>query len=100
MKTSVIKLEIVIKNKKKKNRGKAAGKTLNERKRSNSVLISRSYIEANIFLVSAIARPGFRPLGQVRVQLRMVWQRYTLMLLSRAALRSAVRSSRESASQR
>lgn len=28
-----------------------------------------------IFLISAIALPGFNPLGQVRVQLRMVWQR-------------------------
>lgn len=47
-----------------------------------------------------MARAGFRPLGQVRVQLRIVWHRYTLMLLSRAALRSAVRSSRESANHR
>jgi hypothetical protein len=47
-----------------------------------------------------MARPGLRPLGQVRVQLRMVWQRYRLMELSRAALRSPLRSSRESASQR
>ena len=28
-----------------------------------------------IFLISAIALPGFKPFGQVRVQLRMVWQR-------------------------
>lgn len=47
-----------------------------------------------------MARPGFKPLGQVRVQLRIVWQRYRLMELLRAALRSALRSSRESASQR
>lgn len=48
----------------------------------------------------AMARPGLRPLGQVRVQLRMVWQRYKLMELLRASLRWAWRSSRESASQR
>ena len=36
-------------------------------------------------------------MGQVREQFRMVWHRYTLMLLSRAALRSALFSSRESA---
>jgi len=36
-------------------------------------------------------------LGQVRVQLRMVWQRYRLIELSSAALRSAFFSSRESA---
>lgn len=47
-----------------------------------------------------MARPGLRPLGQVLVQLRMVWQRYRLMELSRAALRSPLRSSRESASHR
>jgi hypothetical protein len=51
-------------------------------------------------LISAIARAGFRPLGQVREQFRMVWHRYTLMLLSSAALRSAVFRSRESASHR
>lgn len=52
------------------------------------------------FLISAIALPGFRPLGQARVQLRMVWQRYRLMLFSRFVLRCSLRSSRESASQR
>lgn len=51
-------------------------------------------------MISAIARPGFSPFGHVRVQFRIVWQRYTLMLLSSSALRSAVFSSRESASQR
>ena len=34
--------------------------------------ISRSPIA---FLISAMALPGFNPLGQVRVQLRMVWHR-------------------------
>jgi len=52
------------------------------------------------FLISAMALPGFRPLGQARVQLRMVWHRYRLMLFSRLLLRSALRSSRESASHR
>lgn len=47
-----------------------------------------------------MARPGFRPLGQVRVQLRMVWHRYRLIELSRAALRWDVFSSRESINQR
>merc|ERR1711962_1105914 len=28
---------------------------------------------ANSFLISAIARPGFNPLGQVLVQFMMVW---------------------------
>lgn len=44
--------------------------------------------------------PGFNPFGHVREQFRMVWHRYRLMLLSSISLRSAVRSSRESASQR
>ena len=56
--------------------------------------------KAMAFLISAIALAGLRPFGHVRVQLRMVWQRYTLMELSIIALRSSVRSSRESASQR
>lgn len=52
------------------------------------------------FLISAIALPGLRPLGQARVQLRMVWHRYRLIEFSRLALRSALRSSRESANHR
>ena len=36
----------------------------------------------------------------MRVQLRMVWQRYRLIELLRASLRSAVLSSRESTSHR
>ena len=32
---------------------------------------------AKSFLISAIARPGFRPFGQVLVQFIIVWQRYT-----------------------
>ncbi len=47
-----------------------------------------------------MAFPGFSPLGHVRVQLRIVWQRYRLIELARASLRSAFFSSRESASQR
>merc|ERR1740128_176433 len=35
-------------------------------------------IPANNFLISAIARPGLRPLGQVLVQFMMVWHLYTL----------------------
>jgi hypothetical protein len=45
-----------------------------------------------------MARPGFKPFGHVLEQLRMVWQRYTDIELSRAALRSDFFSSRESAS--
>lgn len=33
------------------------------------------YENAMTFLISAIALPGFNPLGHVREQLRMVWQR-------------------------
>lgn len=55
---------------------------------------------ANSFLICAMARPGFKPFGHVRVQFRIVWHRYKLMELSRAALRSAFLSSRESAIQR
>jgi hypothetical protein len=76
---------------------------IKKRKEKKPILDEMSgiyYAKAIIFLISAMALPGFRPLGQVREQLRMVWQRYTLMLLSRAALRSAVRSSRESTSHR
>ena len=58
------------------------------------------YANAMLFLISAIARAGLRPLGQVRLQFRMVWQRYRLMLLLSASLRSSVRWSRESAIQR
>jgi len=53
-----------------------------------------------LFLSSAIARAGFKPLGHVLEQLRMVWQRYKLMLLFKASWRSAFFSSRESAIQR
>ena len=55
---------------------------------------------AIIFLISAIAFPGFNPLGQVRAQFIIVWHRYRLILLSSMALRSSLCSSRESASQR
>lgn len=58
------------------------------------------YGAASSFLICAMANAGFNPFGQVREQLRMVWQRYTLMLLSSSALRSAFFSSRESASHR
>lgn len=51
-------------------------------------------------LMAAMALAGLRPLGQVLEQLRMVWQRYSDMLLLSAALRSALRSSRESLIQR
>jgi ADP-heptose:LPS heptosyltransferase len=50
-----------------------------------------------LFLISAIAKAGFRPFGHVREQLRMVWHRYKLMLLFSASWRSALFSSRESA---
>lgn len=58
------------------------------------------YEKAILFLISAIAKAGLRPLGHVRLQLRMVWQRYRLMLLFKASLRWAAFSSRESAIQR
>ena len=57
-------------------------------------------LNAIVFLISAIALPGFKPFGQVREQFKMVWHRYRLMLLSSISLRSALCSSRESASQR
>lgn len=44
-----------------------------------------------------MALAGLRPLGHVLLQLRMVWQRYKLMLLFNAALRSSLCRSRESA---
>ena len=52
------------------------------------------------FLIEAIALPGFSPFGQVRVQLRIVWQRYSRNGSSRLSRRSPVASSRLSASQR
>lgn len=58
------------------------------------------YENAMLFLISAIASAGLRPLGHVRLQFKMVWHRYKLMLLFRASLRWAVFSSRESAIQR
>lgn len=58
------------------------------------------YDKVMLFLISAMANAGFKPLGHVLLQLRMVWHRYKLMLLLRASLRWAVRSSRESAIQR
>ena len=59
--------------------------------------LSRSTI---IFLISAMALPGFNPFGQVRVQLRMVWHRYSRNGSSRLSSRSSFASSRLSVSQR
>ena len=59
-----------------------------------------SHVNAIVFLISAMALPGFNPLGHVREQLRMVWHLYRLMLLSSISFLSALCSSRESASQR
>lgn len=53
-------------------------------------------VKAMLFLISAMAKAGFKPLGQVLEQFRMVWHRYKLMLLLSASLRCAVFSSRES----
>jgi hypothetical protein len=50
-----------------------------------------------LFLISAIASAGFSPLGHVRLQLRMVWHLYMLIVLFSASCRWAVFSSRESA---
>lgn len=57
-------------------------------------------LSISIFLVSAIALPGFRPLGHVDVQFIIVWHRYSLNGSSRASRRSPVSSSRESINQR
>src|SRR5690625_1732885 len=48
----------------------------------------------SICLILAMAVAGARPLGQVRVQLSMVWQRYTLNGSSSSSRRSPVASSR------
>uniref|UniRef100_A0A182JLP4 Uncharacterized protein n=1 Tax=Anopheles atroparvus TaxID=41427 RepID=A0A182JLP4_ANOAO len=48
------------------------------------------------FLISAIALPGFRPFGHVRVQFMIVWHRYTLNGSFSLSSRAAVLSSRES----
>ena len=53
-----------------------------------------------IFLISAIAFAGFKPLGQVLVQFMIVWQRYSLNGSSRSSSRSPVASSRLSMIQR
>jgi len=53
---------------------------------------------AILFLISAIALAGFSPFGHVLEQFRIVWHRYKLMLFSKASFRSALRSSRLSAS--
>ena len=57
-------------------------------------------LSASIFFVSAIARAGLRPLGQVWVQFMMVWQRYRRNGSSRSSRRSPVASSLLSTSQR
>jgi len=51
-------------------------------------------------LISAIALAGFRFLGQAWVQLKMVWQRYSLNGSFSASSRSPVASSRLSEIQR
>lgn len=40
-----------------------------------SLALACHYENAIVFLISAIALPGLNPLGHVREQLRMVWQR-------------------------
>ena len=55
---------------------------------------------ASIFLTSAIAFAGLRPLGQVFAQFMIVWQRYRRNGSSSWSSRSPVISSRLSASQR
>jgi len=55
---------------------------------------------AIIFLISAIALPGFKSFGQACVQLRIVWQRYNRNASSRSSSRSPVISSRLSTIQR
>lgn len=52
------------------------------------------------FLIREIALAGFRPLGQVRVQLKMVWQRKTDSEFSILTRRWSPALSRESAIQR
>jgi hypothetical protein len=58
------------------------------------------YAKAKLFLISAIANAGFKPLGHTLEQLRIVWQRYKLMLLFKASFLCSVRSSLLSANQR
>src|SRR5699024_6997703 len=55
---------------------------------------------AMAFLISAMAVAGLRPLGQVRAQFMMVWQRYSLNGSSRSSRRAPVSSSRLSEIQR
>lgn len=52
------------------------------------------------FLISAIALPGLRPFGHVRVQFMIVWQRKTLNGSLNESKRAFVDSSRESMIQR
>ena len=61
---------------------------------------SLNYAKAIFFLISAIAKAGFSPFGQVLEQFKIVWHRYKLMPLLSASRRSAFFSSRESAIQR
>ena len=55
---------------------------------------------AIIFLMSAMARAGFKSFGQASVQFMMVWQRYSRNGSSSASSRSPVASSRVSMIQR
>lgn len=43
------------------------------------------HVKAMLFLISAIAKAGFNPFGHVREQLRIVWQRYKLIVLFSAS---------------
>jgi len=47
-----------------------------------------------------MALAGFKPLGHVLEQFKMVWHLYKLMLFSNISFRSALRWSRESTNQR
>ena len=62
--------------------------------------LAQYFLSTSIFLVSAIASAGLRPLGQVWVQFMIVWQRYRRNGSSSSSRRSPVASSRVSTSQR
>ena len=64
--------------------------------RGGQAVAGRCYVRRSTisFLISAIAFAGFRCFGQVWVQFRMVWQRYSLNGSSRSSRRAPVSSSR------
>ena len=78
------------------------GTVLEETNADRALSLNQTAHEAKamLFLISAMALAGLSPFGHVLEQFKIVWHRYKLMLFSNASFRSAVRWSRESASQR